>query len=226
MKEKDHGSPNRNARIEHEPSPHYLTSVGGSEMRIYSSANDFSRSVHELLGMSVFALTHLMRVCWRAIFSPPTSPEMPVWMELGAKLGLWTLYVLLVLVPLTAILGAWLEGHPLTLPGVGNIQPWVPQSRHVGLTLADIHVWLSNVLVWLAGLHAAAALLAARYGPTFHVARPVMRPRRCPSRNIPLRAPSQSVAVPPRVSSRCVYLTRSLPITYDSKGGLLYHRVI
>src|SRR5205823_1480720 len=116
----------------------YIVSVGGSETRIYSSANDFSRSLHELLGMSVFLLT-LTRVCWRAIFSAPTSPEMPVWMELGAKLGHWMLYALLVLVPLTAILGAWLEGHALTLLVLGNIQPWVPQSRQLGLALANIH---------------------------------------------------------------------------------------
>jgi cytochrome b561 len=99
----------------------YIASVGGSETRIYSSANDFSRSLHERLGMSVFALT-LARVCWRAIFSPPSSPEMPAWMELGATLGHWTLYALLVLVPLAAILGAWFGGHPLTLLGVGSLQ--------------------------------------------------------------------------------------------------------
>src|SRR3981081_3637996 len=89
----------------------YIVSVGGSETRVYLSVNDFSRGLHELFGMSVFALT-LVRVCWRAIFSPPKSPDMPAWMELGARLGHWTIYALLVLVPLTAILGAWLEGHP------------------------------------------------------------------------------------------------------------------
>ena len=68
----------------------YIASVGGSETRIYSSANDFSRSLHELLGMSVFALT-LVRVTWRAIFPPPKSSEMPAWMELGARLGHWTI---------------------------------------------------------------------------------------------------------------------------------------
>jgi cytochrome b561 len=135
----------------------YIASVGGSETRIYGPANDFSRGLHELLGMSVFALT-LVRVCWRAIFPPPKSADMPSWMELGAKLGHWTIYALLVLVPLTAILGAWLEGHPLTMLVVGNIQPWVPQSRQLGLALANIHGWLADVLIWLAGLHAAAAL--------------------------------------------------------------------
>jgi cytochrome b561 len=135
----------------------YIASVGGSETRIYSSVDDFSRALHGLLGISVLALT-LVRVCWRAIFSPPKSPHMPAWMELGARLGHWTIYVLLVLVPLTAILGAWLEGHPLTVLALGNMQPWLPQSRQLGLALADIHGWLGDGLIWLAGLHAAAAL--------------------------------------------------------------------
>ena len=135
----------------------YIASVGGSETRIYSSANDFSRSLHELLGISVFALT-LVRVCWRAIFPPPKSPEMSAWMELGARLGHWTIYALLVLVPVTAILGAWLEGHPLTVLVLGNIQPLIPESRQLGLVLANLHGWLADVLIWLAGLHAAAAL--------------------------------------------------------------------
>jgi cytochrome b561 len=83
---------------------------------------------------------------------------MPVWMEIGARLGQWALYALLVLVPVTAILGAWLEGHPLTLLAMGDIQPCLPQSRQLGLALADIHGWLGNALIWLAGLHATAAL--------------------------------------------------------------------
>jgi cytochrome b561 len=126
-------------------------------MRVYSAVNDFSRGSHELLGMSVFALT-MARVCWRTIFPSPKSQEMPAWMEIGARLGQWAIYALLVLVPVTAILGAWLEGHPLTLLAVGNIQPWLPQSQQLGLALADIHGWLGNSLMWLAGLHATAAL--------------------------------------------------------------------
>jgi cytochrome b561 len=135
----------------------YIVSVGGSETRVYSPANDFSRGLHEFLGMSIFALT-LVRVCWRAIVSPPKGPKMPAWMRLGAKLGHWTIYALLVLVPVTAILGAWLGGHPLTLLVMGNIQPWFPQSRQLGLALANIHGWLGEVLIYFAGLHAAAAL--------------------------------------------------------------------
>jgi cytochrome b561 len=107
--------------------------------------------------MSVFALT-LVRLCWRTIFPSPKSPEMPTWMEVGAKLGQWALYALLVLVPVTAIVGAWLEGHPLTLLAVGNIQPWLAQSPQLGLALGDIHGWLGDAPTWLAGLHPTAAL--------------------------------------------------------------------
>ena len=107
--------------------------------------------------MGMFALT-LVRVAWRAIFPPPKSPEMSAWMELSARLGHWTIYALLVLVSVTAILGAWLEGHPLTVLVLGNIQPLIPESRQLGLVLANLHGWLADVLIWLAGLHAAAAL--------------------------------------------------------------------
>ena len=60
--------------------------------------------------------------------------------------------------PGSGILGVWFEGHPLTMLAMGNIQPWFPQSRWLGLLLADIHGWLGNVLIWLAGLHGAVAL--------------------------------------------------------------------
>jgi cytochrome b561 len=135
----------------------YIASVGGSETRVYAPATDFSRGLHELLGMSVLALT-LVRVCWRASFPPPKSAEMPARMEVAARLGHLAIYALLILLPITAILGAWLEGHPVTVLAVGNIDPWLPQSHQLGLVLAYSHRWLGNGLIWLAGLHAVAAL--------------------------------------------------------------------
>jgi cytochrome b561 len=135
----------------------YIVSVGGPETRVYAAANDFNRGLHELLGFSVFALT-VIRVSWRLLFPPPRSPDLPAWMEFGGKLTHWVIYALLLLVPVTAILGAWLEGHPLTLLAVGNIQPWISPSQQPGALLANVHGWLGNVLIWLAGLHAVVAL--------------------------------------------------------------------
>jgi cytochrome b561 len=135
----------------------YITSPGGSEARVYAPGNEFARGLHELIGLSVFTLT-LLRLTWRTVFPPPRNHDDPVWMRNAALLAHWAIYGLLVLVPLTAILGAWLAGHPLSPLVLGNIQPWVSQYRQLGIELAVIHGSLGNVLIWLAGAHAAAAL--------------------------------------------------------------------
>ena len=68
------------------------------------------------------------------------------------------LYALLFAVPLTAIAGAWLEGHPLTLLGGIEIAPRLATSHDAGKTIAELHTWLGDAILWLAGLHALAGL--------------------------------------------------------------------
>ena len=79
-------------------------------------------------------------------------------MRASAKAVQWALYALLLAIPLTAIAGAWLEAHPLTILGIGNIGPMLAPAHDLGASLAYIHTILGNVIMWLAGLHAAAAL--------------------------------------------------------------------
>jgi cytochrome b561 len=68
------------------------------------------------------------------------------------------LYLLLVAVPLTAIAGAWLEGHPLTLLGGVELVPQIAKSHGLGANLARVHSWLGDMLLWFAGFHALAGL--------------------------------------------------------------------
>jgi cytochrome b561 len=135
----------------------YMVSPGGSEQRIYSAAADFSRQLHETIGIAVFALV-LLRILWRLVEPTPETPPMPPWMKHAASATHLGLYALLLATPLTAIAGAWLEAHPLTLLGVGAITPLLPPAHDLGQTIAYIHTILGNAIVWLAGLHAAAAL--------------------------------------------------------------------
>jgi cytochrome b561 len=79
-------------------------------------------------------------------------------MRRGSQLVHFVLYALLAAVPLTAILGAWSEGHVLNLLGLGEIGPLVPLNHALGEELSEIHELLANAIVWIAGLHAAAAL--------------------------------------------------------------------
>jgi cytochrome b561 len=146
---------------------HWLTAIlvvvafiygpGGPEEHIYSAGNDFDRQLHETLGLSVFFLT-VLRLLWRFIDRQPAPPPMPHWMHIASKAVQGLLYLLLFAVPLTAISGAWLEGHDLTLLGATKIPAMIAASHDTGETIAEIHGWLGDVILWLAGAHAAAAI--------------------------------------------------------------------
>lgn len=135
----------------------YLVSPGGSEQRVYSIASDFTRHIHETTGVLIFAIV-LARILWRTIDAAPEAPPMEPWMKYSAKLAHVALYALLIALPLTAIVGAWLEGHPLTVLGAGNLGPLLPQADGVGQAVSYVHTILGNVIIWAAGLHAVAAL--------------------------------------------------------------------
>ena len=135
----------------------YLVSPGGSEERAYRATADFDRALHEDLGMLVFALV-LLRLIWRLCQGVPEAPPMPRWMEASARLAHYALYGLLVAIPVTAILGAWWQGHALSLLGLGELPAALATDKALGDAMADIHGWLGNIILWVAGGHAAAAL--------------------------------------------------------------------
>jgi cytochrome b561 len=135
----------------------FIYGPGGSEQRVYSAARDFDRQLHETLGLCVFTLT-ILRLLWRTVDTRPEPPPIARWMDLASKLVQALLYALLIALPVTAVTGAWLEGHPLTLLSGVKVAPLVGESRDLGRTLASLHGWLGDAIMWLAGLHAAAAL--------------------------------------------------------------------
>jgi cytochrome b561 len=135
----------------------YFLGEGGSESRVYSGARASSLQLHETLGILVFAVV-LLRVLWRIVDRVPEEPPMPGWMALASRLVQWALYAMLIAVPLTAIVGAWYEGHPVTFIGVGDIGPWLSLSQSFGRTIMELHSSLGSFIVWVAGAHAAAAL--------------------------------------------------------------------
>ncbi len=92
----------------------FIYGPGGSEQRVYAAARDFDRRLHETMGLCVLALVTL-RLLWRMVAAPPSLPQVSRWMGIVAKVVRMTLYLLLFAVPLTAIVGAWLEGAPSDL---------------------------------------------------------------------------------------------------------------
>lgn len=135
----------------------FIYGPGGSEHRVYSAAKDADRQLHETLGLCVFALVFL-RLVWRSIAVRPDPPQVPRWMGFAGEAAQWGLYLLMFALPVTAISGAWLEAHPLTLLGGVQVGPWLAESHAQGTQIARIHTWLGDAIMWLAGLHALAAL--------------------------------------------------------------------
>ena len=135
----------------------FIYGPGGSEHRVYDTARDAERQLHETLGASVLVLSAL-RLVWRFLDVRPEPVPAARWMQLAARALQGALYLLLFLVPLTAICGAWLEGHPVTLLGGIAFAPPFAESHALGETIAEVHGWLGDVILWLAGAHAVAAL--------------------------------------------------------------------
>lgn len=115
---------------------------------------------HESLGVLVLVLT-LLRLLW--LLFRPAAPitAMAHWMQMAATLMHVALWTLLLALPVTALLALGSESHPLTLLGGVRVSqiPFVASSAIAKLAdWGDVHQFLGDSIMWLAGLHAAAGL--------------------------------------------------------------------
>ena len=114
----------------------------------------------ESLGMTIFVLT-VLRLLWVA--RRPSAPtfEMAGWMHLASRLTHIALWALMLGLPMTAMLALGGEGHPLTLLGGVRIDkmPAIAESAIAGWAdWGNVHGLLGDTIMWLAGLHAVAAI--------------------------------------------------------------------
>ena len=135
----------------------FSNGLGGSEARVYAPFRDSQRQLHETLGMAVLTLVAI-RLLWRMGETRPDVVQGARWMQLAAKTVQSSLFVLLIAVPFTAIVGAWLEGHPLTLLAGFTIPPFLGVSPEAGAAMARLHKWLGDAILWVAVFHGLAAL--------------------------------------------------------------------
>ncbi|MFM0513875.1 cytochrome b [Paraburkholderia sp. RL17-373-BIF-A] len=124
----------------------FMYGPGGPEQRVYSSVHEFDRRLHETLGLCVFTLA-VIRLLWRTIDARPEAPPVSRWMRVMATVVQGLLYMLLLALPLTAVAGAWLEGHPLTLIAGVEIPPLLGASHNAGGTFASVHKWLGDAIM-------------------------------------------------------------------------------
>ncbi|MDY0885912.1 cytochrome b [Dongia soli] len=123
---------------------------------LYSADAEGLRRFHETFGVLV-CIVVVLRLVWRLIDSAPKKQPMSRWMAAASKLVHFSLYALLIAIPATAMLGTWLEGIPLTLVGF-DIALQIAQAHEVGQLIMKIHIALGSAILWIAGVHAAAAI--------------------------------------------------------------------
>lgn len=117
--------------------------------------------VHETIGLFVFLLTAI-RLIWVALRPVPHSSPGSDWSNMAAIAVRIVLWALLLLTPLTALLTLASESQPLTLLAGLRLStiPWL--DGWAGTKWADwgeVHTFLGDAILWIAGLHAAAALV-------------------------------------------------------------------
>lgn len=141
----------------------FILGPGGFGRLMHQGVDPATRSDivwHESLGILVLLLTAL-RLVWVALRPAAPQFQMVGWMRLAARLMHAALWGLLLALPATALLALGSEGHPLTLLGGVRVDrlPLIAGSAIAGLAdWGEVHEFLGDFIMWLAGLHAAAAI--------------------------------------------------------------------
>lgn len=120
--------------------------------------------VHISAGMAILSLL-VARLTWRLV-DPAPLPEatefgnlMGQWLDPVARIAHYSLYGLLVAVPVVGIVLQFARGDALPLFGLTEIpSPWV-KDRAFAQSVKEVHEVLAHALVILATMHAAAALI-------------------------------------------------------------------
>jgi cytochrome b561 len=123
----------------------------GTEMR------DFMKSLHFMLGLTVFA-TVWLRLAMRIKHpAPPIQPAPPAWQEMLAQIAHVALYVLMIGMPLAGWLALSAAGKPIPFFGL-ELPALIGQNKELAHQIKEVHEFVGTAGYFLIGAHAAAAL--------------------------------------------------------------------
>ncbi|STX28113.1 cytochrome b561 transmembrane protein [Legionella beliardensis] len=128
----------------------YMTSLKTSpeKLKLYG--------LHKEFGIVVLTLV-IIRVLWR-FFNITPKLTIPRWERNAALAVHWTLYILMLAMPLTGWLMSSAAGFPVSFFGLFTLPNLIAPNDYLRDFFAQTHEVLSNVLIALIVLHLFAAL--------------------------------------------------------------------
>lgn len=115
-------------------------------------------SWHKWMGVTIFMLV-AFRLFWRIGHAPPPLPDaMPLWQKNAAHVTHWTLYALLLLIPLTGWFRSAAAGLQVVYLGVLPLPNPISVDKPLGEQLKLVHMSLNYLMALLVFTHVAAAL--------------------------------------------------------------------
>lgn len=114
--------------------------------------------LHLSFGAFILFLT-VIRLVWRITHPVALAPDPEApWRRMAASASHFTLYLLLVAVPLIGWADASARGFPVELLGLIRLPALVSGDAHLAGLLGDIHATAAYGLLGLIGVHVLAAL--------------------------------------------------------------------
>jgi len=124
----------------------------------HTPSNDAVLFYHASLGSLVFILA-VARLLWRMTHRPlPLPPSIANWQVMVSHILHWTLYVLMLAVPLSGFIHRQAGAHAVNFFGLGALPTLVEKNEPLRLLTDTLHEALVWVLAALVLAHIAAAL--------------------------------------------------------------------
>lgn len=122
-----------------------------------SAERDLMKSLHFMLGLSVFVLVWLRLILKVTHPTPRIEPKPPAWQTGLAHLMHWALYALMIGLPLAGWVILSAAGKPIPFFGL-ELPALVAPDTDLAKFVKGWHEWFGALGYWLIGLHALAGL--------------------------------------------------------------------
>ena len=115
-------------------------------------------ALHKSIGFTILVLI-VLRLIWRSMNRKPLLPAgMPSWEKLLAHGVQYSLYVIMILMPLSGLVMSWSANYPVSIYGLFTLPNLVAPSETLKDAMVLAHFVIAWAIVGLLSLHVAGSL--------------------------------------------------------------------